>query len=101
MWLARRFRHVVRSRLLAALAGDDQHGLEPAGVGLEQEGAQPRMGIALAQPVQIDARFDLDLAGGDLPDLAAVEVGKWRGRASMDAADRRRSRGVGSWRGRL
>jgi hypothetical protein len=34
------------------------------------------MGIVLAQPVQIDAGADLDLAGGDLPDFAALELGE-------------------------
>ena len=66
--------------LLAALAGDDQHRPEAPGVGLEQEGAQARVGVALAQPVQIDARIDLDLARGDLPRLAAIEVGERRRR---------------------
>jgi hypothetical protein len=32
------------------------------------------MRIALAQAVQIDARLDLDLAGGDAAQVAAVEV---------------------------
>ncbi len=54
---------------------------------VEQKGTQPRQGIGLAQAVQVDAGFDLDLAGGDTADLAAVEVGKWR-RGLTDAADR-------------
>ena len=53
--------------------------LKPLAWASMEEAAQPRMGIALAQPVQIDARLDLDLARGDLPGLAAVEVGERRG----------------------
>ena len=70
--------------LLAALAGDDQHRLVAPGVGLDQERAQARVGVALAQPVQIDARLDLDLARGDLPGLAAIEVGERRGAGLCD-----------------
>src|SRR2546429_677803 len=58
-------------RLLAALAGDDQHRLVALGVGREQKGAQASARVALARSVQIDAGIDLYLAGGDLADLAA------------------------------
>jgi hypothetical protein len=79
-FLAERFSHVVAARSLATLAGDDQDGLEAARVCIEQEGAQAGRGIALAQTVQIDAGFDLELAGGDATRLAAIEIGERRRR---------------------
>ena len=73
-------------------------------MGLEQEGAQARMGVALAQPVQIDARLDLDLARGDLAGLAALELGERRADAVALLADCREraasARRVGASRSR-
>src|SRR5262245_60664281 len=65
----------------AAFAGDDQHSLVALGVSCEQEGAQACPGIALARPVQIEARVDLYSAGGNLAGLATVEIGERRRRA--------------------
>ena len=61
-----------------ALAGDDQHCLQGARLRGTQEGVQLRAGIALAHAVQVEARVDRDLAGGDLADSAAIEIDKGR-----------------------
>src|SRR5581483_10640738 len=76
-------------RRLATLAGDDQHGPVSLRIGMEKKRPQPDPGLILAQPVKIDARVDLDLAGADLPQLAALELRQRRGLAPARRPDAR------------